>query len=501
LLQALSVGTSTRRLVILDGLDELPNAMDPREKQHNMVRLAHAARRADKVIVMVRTSYLRGVADLWELFSRKNDKGLWSQMAQFIPEDGSRPPVSAAILREFDTNQIHRFLERFAKARDDAPDWAQQFLESMNRNDPHGAYRTLSRNPLYLFLLAQTVPWANDSVCCFADVIELCINYWLHRDVEKGPSRWLLTTADRLDFIEAIAWWMFEANTNYLTFEEFDRIAKEFFSVSGVPLDRLKLDVQTTGVFACVGGMLYFLVPAYLDYFVAKHFHLRPTIRLPKDPHRLPTRKQALLWLGLAECTKQPWNIKYFTSIHELAKLYSFPINSDPIALAPDGIIYRSLPPDWRWPHLNADSCTPLRVFLNAALNGPEHLLNEKERIALLLICDARGLHARAASWLIQRFAKWMERFPSDKQPTVYLRVDHEVANPRSVMEVMLLCASRGTIVQLVYWGCTDEEIHSLLRSLGATPSVDRLGIWETHLNEMELLPSGAALLSHRHGA
>ena len=97
-------------LVILDGLDELPNAMNGEEKKQNMLRLLEASARTDKLIITARTSYFRGIEDFWHLFSRPQDTSAWNSMAKFIPQSGRRPNVGAIILREFNSDQIELYL-------------------------------------------------------------------------------------------------------------------------------------------------------------------------------------------------------------------------------------------------------------------------------------------------------------------------------------------------------------------------------------------------------
>jgi phosphocarrier protein len=56
-------------------------------------------------------------------------------------------------------------------------------------------------------------------------------------------------------------------------------------------------------------------------------------------------------------------------------------------------------------------------------------------------IINQLGLHARAATKLVQLAAK----FPCD----VEIAREEQVANAKSVMGVLLLCGSRGTVVEV----------------------------------------------------
>ncbi len=65
-------------------------------------------------------------------------------------------------------------------------------------------------------------------------------------------------------------------------------------------------------------------------------------------------------------------------------------------------------------------------------------------------IINQLGLHARAATKLVQLAAK----FPCD----VEIAREDQVANAKSVMGVLLLCGSRGTVVQVRAKGEKAEE-------------------------------------------
>ncbi len=65
-------------------------------------------------------------------------------------------------------------------------------------------------------------------------------------------------------------------------------------------------------------------------------------------------------------------------------------------------------------------------------------------------IINQLGLHARAATKLVQLAAK----FPCD----VEIAREDQVANAKSVMGVLLLCGSRGTVVEVRAKGEKAEE-------------------------------------------
>jgi len=79
-------------------------------------------------------------------------------------------------------------------------------------------------------------------------------------------------------------------------------------------------------------------------------------------------------------------------------------------------------------------------------------------------IVNQLGLHARAATKLVQLAAK----FPCD----VEIAREDQVANAKSVMGVLLLCGSRGTVVEVRAKGERAEECVKAIGELIA----DRFG-------------------------
>ncbi len=65
-------------------------------------------------------------------------------------------------------------------------------------------------------------------------------------------------------------------------------------------------------------------------------------------------------------------------------------------------------------------------------------------------IVNALGLHARAATKLVQLASK----YPCD----VEVSRDGQVANGKSVMGVLLLCGSRGTVIEVSAKGDRADE-------------------------------------------
>lgn len=76
--------------------------------------------------------------------------------------------------------------------------------------------------------------------------------------------------------------------------------------------------------------------------------------------------------------------------------------------------------------------------------------MSEKVRDKFTII-NARGLHARAATKLVQLAG----RFPCEVTVT---GPDGETANAKSVMGVLLLCGSRGTTIEVEARGSQATE-------------------------------------------
>ena len=487
---AKTLGDGTQRpFVILDGLDELPNAMNGEQKKQNMLRILEAATRADKLLITARTSYFRGIEDFWLLFRRPQDTSLWNEMAKFIPQGGRRPSVGALILREFNTDQIETYIKRFAESHQLEKSFADDFLSQMKSHDFGFNYLMLARSPLYLFLLAHSRPWASRDVGCLADVFSLFVKYWLERDIEKGRSRWAFTTDDRLDFMEEVAWKMFQERRHALSFTEFDVCVRNFIGPAAKDDDyiSLALDLQTTGIFNSFGNIIQFFAPGFLDFFVVQRFYQE---RFGEDkPRRLPSIDQTSMWAGLAETHRRGVKSdsgKYLESIG----VQNLPEFSEAILLDPGRIIYHLPSKGWDWPFLNSKenyhkddprfSPRNLRIIINAVLNRVE-----VDKWAEIRVCIAnrRGLHARASAKICQAYEKWMEDFVGRETPIVTARRGEETVALNSIMGLMMLAAGPGETIVIEYSKCTRGEVEALLERMGCQPS-GQPGLWFTHFME-----------------
>jgi phosphocarrier protein HPr len=77
--------------------------------------------------------------------------------------------------------------------------------------------------------------------------------------------------------------------------------------------------------------------------------------------------------------------------------------------------------------------------------------------VGRFMIINTLGLHARAATKLVQLAA----RFPCDVQ----VAREEQSANGKSVMGVLLLCGSKGTVIEVT---ATGERAQECVDAIGA---------------------------------
>jgi phosphotransferase system HPr-like phosphotransfer protein len=490
-LARMSEGADKPTVVFLDGLDEMPNAMSPEEKRRNMLRLLSAADRADKLIITARSTYFRGLDDFWQLFSRAGDSSLWRNISKFIPASGKAPAVSAMALREFDTDQIHSYIVKMSTKNGAPPQVSRDFLDQLNSNDAGSGYIMLARNPLYLFLLTNSRPWASPDAKCLANVYEIFIKYWLERDVEKGRSRWNISTDDRFEFMYFVAYEMFKTRQHSLRSQEFDRLVAIFFGgrVKAPDLSPLSLDLQTTGIFSMIGMRIHFMTPAFSDYFVVVRFARGDFGERLSD--RLPTIDQARMWAGLAETTQR--GIHY--SSQELLAQNRVEFKDEfagPLALEPTKLLYGDRARTAGWTFLDAHrDAKDVRIVLNASLTSARL---EDETTALLRFRNRKSLHARASAKVCRAYERWLAKWGKPENSDIgWMRRDgagEEKVGLGSIMGLMMLAVSPLELVVVGFDGCTREELEDFLAALGCKKpewSGKSYGnIWETSLGEDE---------------
>lgn len=479
-------------VVILDGLDELPNAMNADEKKRNMLRILEAAARTEKLIITVRTSYFRGLADFWHLFRREDDNALWHDMARFITDRGRRPTASAMILREFDTDQIELYVQRFAEHANAEAGFVEDFLSQMGSDGVGFNYMMLARNPLYLFLLVNSRPWQSPAIRCLADIFEHFVRYWLERDIAKGRSRWNISTDDRIEFMKLFAWRLVQARRHAFSFAEFDKCVSDFVGsdIKSTDLRSIALDLQTTGVFSSVGDRIHFFTPGFLDYFIAmiwahKEFERGEGSAALGQPKRLPTIDQARMWAGYSE-SHRVGTLYYGRKLLDQMGVRWSDSFLEKLKWDPRGIIYPHPPTDWRWAWLNKQGAAPLRggelADVRYILNAVEQTVTDPGDAAFrILISNRRGLHARAAARWVTAYDKWLKDLPGREKPDVAIRrEDHDRGvKLASIMGLMMLGASLHDVVFLEYENCSRGEVEALLLNMGCTIDPRTPGGWE----------------------
>jgi phosphotransferase system HPr (HPr) family protein len=462
-------------LLIADGLDEMPNALQPKERRQNVLRLLEAAIAPDKMVVTARASYFRGLGDFWSLFATGEEAGLWRRMAEHISPDKSRPQVEAVMLEEFNNSSIDSYVRGSVRLRGGSEDDVAQFLTSLEENDPHNLYRRLARNPLYLFLLVNTEPWKDSSVACVADVVNLVLRYWLERDIEKGASRWLLTAHDRREFMAALATEMFNNNEHAVSFSRFDDFVKRYYRISDFDREgaALALDLQTTGVFGSSGGALHFSLPAVYDLLISEQIHLTYNHTLLE---RLPSVDQARLWLGTVETRNIDYNVlvggprPYW--LRKWAINCGFPLDyprCSSIAVDPRGIVYNVSPDTWSWPWTNNQD----EIVIGLANYLLEARHPDVSNVVRAVVLTRYGLHARPSAYIVNAYYKWLAGLHGPEKPKVRIHAKGIEANAGSIMEIMLLAAERGTILTFAYTGCSEAEFARFILLAGFSSRAD----------------------------
>jgi len=91
--------------------------------------------------------------------------------------------------------------------------------------------------------------------------------------------------------------------------------------------------------------------------------------------------------------------------------------------------------------------------------------VSEEKATGRFTIVNVRGLHARAATKLVQLAG----RYPCD---VVIAGPDGQAANAKSVMGVLLLCGSQGTTIEVTARG---ESAESAVTAIGRLVA-DRFG-------------------------
>ena len=81
---------------------------------------------------------------------------------------------------------------------------------------------------------------------------------------------------------------------------------------------------------------------------------------------------------------------------------------------------------------------------------------NGQRAVGRFMIVNTLGLHARAATKLVQLAS----RLPCD----VEVSRDDQAANGKSVMGVLLLCGSRGTVIEV---RATGERAEECVKAIG----------------------------------
>ena len=464
-LAELHEGPTQRTCAILDGLDEIPGAMQPDERRHNMLRIIEASRKAEKLVISARSSYFRGLPEFWSLWSKDDNHPFWDKLTKHILPQGIRPAVRSIVLREFNYDDIDEYVAKFGAERGKGAEYASLFHERLKQFDPQGVYKRLARSPLYLSLLVNTEPWDDPSIDSIASVLKMLIEFWLARDTEKGPARWLLSPVDRMEFVYELAWFMYRQQKVRIPFSEVDEFVTSLYGVEGKVDEAIALDLQTTGFLTTEGQGMQFCLPAFMDYLVAHRFARGD---FPKSPTRLPTGGQGRIWLSLLEkglTAADEWNNSKSDAWLDALGV-RFNEHDLPISTSPVGILYNvENEKTFDWPVSNSKSHSKQRVVLNATFG--QHT-GVGERSIRVLYGSPMGLHCRPSAWIVERYREWQGALPSRQKPAfVEFRYEGGKADLSSIISLMTITIVGDVVFEIFYDHCTDDEFEQLLLAIG----------------------------------
>ena len=252
----------------------------------------------------------------------------------------------------------------------------------------------------------------------------------------------------------------------------------------------LALDLQTTGLFNCIGNRLQFFSTGFLDYFVIHGFD---SGLLPKrNLDRLPTFDQVCLWAGFAETHRRSFYCNMDEYMASVGIKYTRQL-ARPVDLDPTRIMYHLPSGEWKWPFLNERDrkqferidTEKLRAIVHVVLQRVEadHSADIRLRIA-----NRRGLHARASAKVVMAYEKWMNDFVGREAPlvTASREGDSVEVSLGSIMSLMMLGAGMGSVIVIKYDRCSRGEVEVLLEDMGCKPS-NESGVWAAYFREAEM--------------
>ncbi len=483
-------GIHKKCLVILDGLDEAPGALDVDKKRENLLSIVKSSRLVDKLVISVRMTYLIGMEDFWQLFLRQNfEHPMWTQLANLIPEDKIRPSVSALVLREFSSDQIHEFAVLFGKSHNKDPEFATKFFEKIIKGDGRDSYRSLAKNPLYLYLLATAEPWNRTDIKTISDVYDIFVNYWLERDIEKGRSRWKFSATDRETFAGSVAWYMYEKGKDDIGYREFFKFVKKYFHnrFSEKDLASVALDLQTTGLFAVEGGGFRFIANGFCDNFVAKRLFVLSENQLEESfdklPYPAPNTNQCELMLAMAEVQHKDIRLdarRLFGSSETEMAMHFFA----PISIPSTELIYIAgdiSDEDWKFVNgrtseNDSDECDSKKGAANVRFLYNCSIEATRTAGIPVVVANRLGMHARASAKYTKLIQAWCSSVGEGGK--VLLSRRGRRANSASIMSVMKMATGVGGTVYIGSEDYSSEQIQELLEFLRFRKANDGSGRW-----------------------
>lgn len=461
------------QLVILDGLDEMPNAISSRDRKYNLLRVLEACKYVDKLIITSRTPYFKGLHEFWRLFGFDDASKAFG-----------KPNISIMLMHNFNNDQIDSYLEQYGTVVHKSEYFKEEYLKETEKHGSQTIFRSLAKNPLYLSHMTQVDMWNNPNIQSIADVVGRILEFSFRRDRQKGEARWKFLEDDRKRFMRDFSWWMFNNNMKTVNFSNFNKyIEDKFPSTEQNDNEVISLDLLTTGLFASFGQVLHFSLPIFFDYFVASKFVMADFS--DEEPERVPTSEQIKFILAMSET--DAFNEDYWKSDRPDDWLKRLGIDIEDASTARNitiscaEILFR-----WEgelWPKINIKEFYRIRALIREG-NAENYSVGDKLKDGAILFTlhleNKHGLHLRTLLYLSNFYQDWKRNLESNVNVTIHNGGDRASLN--NFTEMTMIAARGGESVYFVFENCTKIDADSFMERFAKRRSAQE---WSTNFREV----------------
>lgn len=458
-----------KSLIILDGLDEIQNAMNINDRRDNILSIIECSKLCSKIIVTIRTTYFRGLDDFWSLINRDKKDNYWDEISSILTNTEQNPTkIRTYQLKDFDETQINEFIRRYGEVKLSDYSYFKSYKNSIEVKDTMNIFHDLHKNPLYLYLLVTTKPWENRSILNITDILNHFIKFWLKRDYLKGRSRWLMKDVERLEFYREVAIWLYNNKKVIFSFEDFKSLVKKYITFDDID-ESFYLDLQTTGIFSLDNQEMSFALNAFFNYFISDYLSDCWEDNLNRLS-LLPNVQQSLFFLGMLEVGQVITDSSKFNVWLETKDIdFDF---DERINFSSKGILFGTLNND-NWSTTNQPENSIYRVLINHSIYGKMKKLlytdksQEKDEIldeitVKLKVLNRAGLHSRTSAILILAAVK------SDiVLDDISIEFKGEVSN-MDMVNLLCLGVSYTSTIDINFANCNIDKIYNFLDLIGA---------------------------------